>query len=259
MKILTKLPLFWLIAMLVSACAAPATPTVVIPTATMAPTHDVAATAAAESNRQATAVAATLAALPTATLPPTPTETLAPTVTAVPATATIAPTVTQVPPTKVPATKEVVNTPAATAVPPTKESSSTGSIYSGTGGGPAGYTSTLYCSQVDGSPCQSTMAPGDLSFAITLQSTADALEVIFYPFGLSVERDGVNAADMYVTADAGWLPPGSQARFGVSRKFSVPGHYVVRTNGCLYTQANWASGVCSWWTLNGTVVTFDIQ
>jgi len=103
------------------------------------------------------------------------------------------------------------------------------------------------------------MPPGDLSFAITLESSADALEVIFYPFGLSVERDGANAANMYMTADAGWLPPGSQAGFGTSRTFNQPGHYVVRTNGCLFTQANFESGVCTWWTLNGTVVTFDIN
>jgi hypothetical protein len=103
------------------------------------------------------------------------------------------------------------------------------------------------------------MAPGDLIFNIRLESAADALEVLFYPFGLSVERDGANVADMYITADAGWLPPNSYATFGVSRTFNVPGHYVVRTTGCLYTIENWASGVCNWWTLNGTVVTFDIQ
>jgi hypothetical protein len=103
------------------------------------------------------------------------------------------------------------------------------------------------------------MPPGDLSFVIILESTADALEVIFVPFGLSVEKDGVNAADMYMTADAGWLPPASAARFGTSRTFSAPGQYVVRTNGCLFTLANYLTGVCTWWTLNGTVVTFDIQ
>ncbi len=254
-----KLPMFLLLVILVSACTTSASPTVAPPTSTEAPTptQDAAATAAAESNRLATSVAATLTAFPTATSLPTlaSTETLVPTQTSVPPSATAAPTSTKVVvATRVPPTQVVV----ATEAPPTPEAAS-GSVYSFTGGGPQGYTSTLYCTQVGGTPCQPTMPPGDLSFAITLESTMDALEVIFYPFGLSVEEDGANAADMYMTADAGWLPPGARARFGTSRTFSQPGHYVIRTNGCLFTQENYASGECTWWTLNGTVVTFNIR
>jgi len=259
MNTLPKLSVFLLLMILVSACTPSASPIVAPPTSTVAPTptRDAAATAAAESNRLATSVAATLTAFPTSTSLPTsaPTETLVPTPTSVPPSATAAPTSTNVVvATRVPPTQVVV----ATEVPPTKEAAS-GSVYSFTGGGPQGYTSTLFCTQVGGAACQPTMPPGDLSFAVTLVSSADALEVIFYPFGLSVEKNGANAADMYMTTDAGWLPPDSQARFGTSRTFSQPGHYVIRTNGCLFTQENYASGECTWWTLNGTVVTFDIR
>ena len=80
---------------------------------------------------------------------------------------------------------------------------------------------------------------------------------IFLPFGLSVEKDGVNAADLYMTVDAGWLPPGSQAFMGTSRNFTQPGHYVIRTNGCLLTEASYPQ--CTWWTVNGTIISFDIQ
>jgi hypothetical protein len=101
------------------------------------------------------------------------------------------------------------------------------------------------------------MAPGDISFSITLKSAEDAVLAIFLPFGLSVEKDGVNSPDMYMTVDAGWLPPGSQARMGTSRSFTQPGHYVIRTNGCLLTEASYPQ--CTWWTVNGTIVSFDIQ
>lgn len=253
MNTMPKLSLFLLLMILVSACTSSTSPIVAPSTSTVAPTptQDAAATAAAESNRLATSVAATLTAFPTSTSLPTsaPTETLVPTPTSVPPSATAAPTSTKVVvATQVPPTQE----------PPTNEPAS-GSVYSFTGGGPPGYTSTLFCTQVGGTACQPTMPPGDLSFAVTLESSVDALEVIFYPFGLSVERDGANAADLYMTADAGWLPPNSQAGFGISRTFNQPGHYVVRTNGCLFTQDNYASGACTWWTLNGTVVTFDIN
>src|SRR5574341_495887 len=258
MKILPKLTMFLLLVILVSACTPSASPTVAPPTSTVAPTptQDAAATAAAESNRLATSVAATLTAIPTSTSLPTsaPTETLVPTPSSAPPSATAAPTSTKVVvATQVAPTKAVVAT-----ATPTEEAAS-GSVYRVTGGGPQGSTSTLFCTQVGGTACQPTMPPGDLSFAVTLESSMDALEVIFYPFGLSVEKDGANAADMYMTADAGWLPPGARARFGTSRTFSQPGHYVVRTNGCLFTQENYASGECTWWTLNGTVVTFDIR
>ena len=44
---------------------------------------------------------------------------------------------------------------------------------------------------------------------------------------------------------------------GTSHSFSQPGHYVIRTNGCLLTEASYPN--CSWGTVDGTVVTFDIQ
>jgi hypothetical protein len=101
------------------------------------------------------------------------------------------------------------------------------------------------------------MPAGDIAFSIRLESTVDALLAIFVPFGLAVEKDGANAADMYMTVDAGWLKPGTFVRMGTSRSFKQPGHYVIRTNGCLITEASYPN--CTWWTVNGTIVTFDIQ
>ena len=101
------------------------------------------------------------------------------------------------------------------------------------------------------------MPPGDLSFTIVLKSTPDALRAIFYPFGLSVEKDGANVADMFMTVGFGWLDPGQQASLGTSRKFSAPGHYVIRSSGCLITADT--VGDCSWSTVSGSVITFDIQ
>ena len=62
---------------------------------------------------------------------------------------------------------------------------------------------------------------------------------------------------MYMTVNAGWLEPGSYALMGTSRNLSQPGHYVIRTNGCLITKETYPA--FTWWTLNGTVVNFDIQ
>jgi hypothetical protein len=242
-----RLILLLTLASILSACASPqAAPTV-------APTQDVAATqtveAAANSNRVATSVAATLTAQPTNTPLPTATATTKPSATPTTPPPTSTPTVapTKVAPTKVP----VTSLPTATAAP------ASASIYSTAAGGPQGYLSTLGCYQVGGTPCQSVMPRGDISFNITLESTLDALLAIFVPFGLSVEKNGANAADMYMTVDAGWLEPGSQARMGTSHTFNQPGHYVIRTNGCLVTQASYPN--CTWWTVNGTIITFDIQ
>jgi hypothetical protein len=244
-----KFSLWFILLLALSACA----PSVATPTA--APTQDIAATqtveALANSQQVATSVAATLTAQPTDTPLPTSTDTPEPTPTSTPepsATPTTLPTST---PTKVvvAATQSPSNTPAPTA--------GAASVYSTAAGGPQGYTSILGCTQANGAACQSVMAPGDISFSITLRSDLDAVLAIFLPFGLSVEKDGVNAADMYMTVDAGWLPPGSQARMGTSRNFNQPGRYVIRTNGCLLTEASYPN--CTWWTVNGTIVTFDIQ
>ncbi len=217
-----------------------------------------AATQTQASYDMATHVAATLTAQPTntSTHTPVPTSTATPTPTASPtasASPTLRPTSTSTTaPTKV--SVAVTQAPPTSAPPPT---SSGGSIYSTASGGPQGYTSTFACFQVSGTACESVMSPGDISFSITLRSAEDALLAIFVPFGLSVEKDGANAADMYMTVDAGWLPPGSAARFGTSRTFSQPGRYTIRTNGCLITEASYPN--CTWWTVNGTIATFDIR
>jgi len=254
------------VALAVGACTPAAAPTYVAPPPSEAPTVDVAATLAAQAtqiNAQAlTSVAATVAAMPTQTqLPtqtplPTPTPPPTATPTRVPsATATVAPTATAtVAPTKkavVAQAQPVVATqaPAATKAPP--------SIYGYTATGPRGYTSTLYCTRGDGSQCQPVMPAGDLSFSIVLKADDNALRAIFYPFGLSVERDGANVADMFMTVGAGWLDPGQSARLGTSRKFDVPGHYVVRSSGCLITEDT--VGDCSWSTVTGSSLIFQIQ
>lgn len=206
----------------------------------------------------ATQVAATLTAQPTDTAVPTqtPTHTFTPSPTASP-TATALPTSTATAtataaPSKVPV---VVTVPTVTKTP--SSAGSGGPLYGFASGGPQGYTSELTCTQAGGVPCESVMAPGDISFGILLWSTPDALLAIFVPFGLAVEKDGANAADMYMTVDSGWLEPGGAAYMGTSRRFSQPGHYIIRTNGCLITQASYPN--CTWWTVNGTVVTFDIR
>jgi hypothetical protein len=144
---------------------------------------------------------------------------------------------------------------AATDVP--KPTSGGVPLYTEAVGGPHGYTSFLSCTQASGAACESVMAPGDKAFGIVLASSDDAVLAIFVPFGLAVEKDGANQANAYMTVDAGWLQPGSAARMGTSHNFSAPGHYVIRTNGCLITEESYPA--CTWWTVNGTIVTFDIQ
>jgi hypothetical protein len=213
---------------------------------------------------------ATLVPSATATTKPTdtppPTATTPPTATAVPPTATTPPTATSVPPTatKVKATKPAATRAPATQAPATQAAEPTnapatggGKLYSWSTGGPQGYTSILVCNQSDGSPCQSVMAPGDKAFSIRLVAGDDAVPAIFVPFGLAVEKDGVNQADAYMTVDAGWLEPGTYAIMGTSRSFSAPGHYVIRTNGCYVTRETYPN--CTWGTVDGTIVIFDIQ
>ncbi len=186
---------------------------------------------------------------PTATVTASPTVAPTDTPTAVPPTATASPTAR---PTARPTVQLVPTNPPATEPPVV-----TAPLYSTGSGGPHGYTSTLVCTQPGGVPCQSTMAPGDKAFSIVLAAAEDAVPAIFVPFGLAVEKDGANVADMYMTVDSGWLYPGDAARMGTSRNFSQPGHYVIRTNGCYVTKETLPN--CVWGIVDGTVVTFDIQ
>ena len=131
----------------------------------------------------------------------------------------------------------------------------TQSIYSTTAG-PAGYTSTIVCQRA-GAACAPLMPPGDLSFRLTLAGDAAAPWTHFVNYGLAVERDGVNAANLFMFVDAGWLQPGTLVGFGASRNFSQPGAYVVRSSGCLTTDTQ--SKDCRWVTIAGDVVSFTIR
>jgi hypothetical protein len=262
---MSKLRLTWLPVMagllVLTACAAPAAAPTTAPTVaptdtvapTLAPTVDAAATqtaaAAAFKQQLATGVAATLTAQPTAT----PTNTAAPT-----ATPTVAASATTAPTAQPSATraKPAPVTPAATQ-PPAPATQASAPLYSTASGGPQGYVSTLGCTQPGNVPCQPVMAVGDKAFSIKLEALDDAVPAIFVPFGLSVEKDGANVADMYMTVVSGWLNPGEYAMLGTSRNFKQPGHYVIRTNGCYVTRETYPQ--CTWGTVNGTIVTFDIQ
>jgi hypothetical protein len=253
--------------LLLSACqpAATVTQVAVVDTTvvnTAVPSLVAAATAVpatATTAPSATAVPATATTRPTdtatATTPPTATAspTVAPTATA---TATAAPpTATKIKPTKPAATRvPATQAPAATKAP---AASGSGPLYSTASGGPQGYTSFLDCTQPGGAECQSVMAPGDKAFSIRLEAGFDAVPAIFVPFGLAVEKDGANVADAYMTVVSGWLNPGEYALLGTSHNFSQPGHYVIRTNGCYVTRETYPN--CTWGTVDGTIVTFDIQ
>ena len=60
---------------------------------------------------------------------------------------------------------------------------------------------------------------------------------------------------MFMSVDAGYLPPDTGVWFGASRNFTVPGRYVIRSSGCLTT----AAVPCGWNTMTGTTVVFTIQ
>lgn len=195
----------------------------------------------------ATHVAATLTAQPTATptFTATPTDTHTPTATA---TRTRTPTITPTPtetatkaPTRPPVT--LTFTP-----PPTSES-----VYSFTGG-VDGYITDIECKR-GSAVCTPTMPPGDINFEFVLFSFATTPWTLFEKYGLSVERDGVNIADLFMFVDAGYLPPDAGAWFGASRNFTVPGRYVIRSSGCLST----TPVPCGWNTMAGTMVVFTIQ
>jgi hypothetical protein len=191
----------------------------------------------------------------TATAKPTDTATATSTATATAkptdtATATSTATATA---TKRPTARPTVQVPPTATKPPVVAAS----LYSIASGGPQGYVSTLVCTQPGNVPCQSVMSPGDKAFSIRLDALPEAVPAIFVPFGLAVEKDGANAANMYMTVDSGWLNPGEYALMGTSRNFTQPGHYIIRTNGCYVTQETYPN--CTWGTVNGTIVTFDIQ
>ena len=239
-----------------TAVANTAAPNTAVPT--LAPPTAVPATAVPAT--ATTAPSATATTKPTdtatATTPPTVTAspTVAPTATAVPATAT------KIKPTRPAATRVPVTQAAATQAPAaTKAPVASGSapLYSTASGGPQGYTSLLGCTQAGGAACESVMAPGDKAFSIRLEAGDDAVPAIFVPFGLSVEMNGANVADAYMTVVSGWLNPNEYALLGTSHNFSQPGHYVIRTNGCYVTMETYPH--CNWGTVNGTIVTFDIQ
>lgn len=249
--------------LVLSACQPAASVTQVAVGNTVAATLVVAASPAPSDTPSAVPATATTVPSATATIKPTDTATTPPTATAVPATATTAPTATAVPPTatKIKPTKPAATkAPAATQAPAATKApvaAGSGPLYSTASGGPQGYTSILGCTQSDGSACQSAMPPGDKAFSIRLEAGNDAVPAIFVPFGLSVEKDGANVADAYMTVVSGWLNPNEYALLGTSHNFSQPGHYVIRTNGCYVTRETYPN--CTWGTVNGTIVTFDIQ
>jgi hypothetical protein len=254
------------LSLLLAACqpAAPATqavPTVAAATAVVAvPTVQVVAEVATVIVPTAVpTIAPSATPLPKPTDTPTtpPTATLAPTATNTPTTAPTATTVPTVAPT---ATKKPTARPTLPPQPttaPTQPPAVSAPLYSTASGGPQGYVSTLTCTQPGNVPCQPVMAPGDKAFAIKLEALDDAVPAIFVPFGLAVEKDGANQANMYMTVVSGWLNPGEYALEGTSRNFSQPGTYVIRTNGCYVTRETYPQ--CTWGTVNGTIVTFVIQ
>jgi|SRR5579859_612283 len=243
--------------LLLSACQpAASVAQVAVPTDTLAPpTVQVVASLAPSATN--TRVPDTPTTAPTATTKPTNTATATtpPTATSSP---TVAPTNTTAPTVAPTATRKPTPRPTLPPAPTaTKAPVVAASVYSEYSGGPHGYHSTLGCTVPGGAPCQPVMPPGDVAFSIRLESDLDAVLAIFVPFGLSVEKDGANVADAYMTVVSGWLNPGEYALLGTSHNFSQPGHYVIHTNGCLLTQASYPN--CSWGTVDGTVVTFDIQ
>lgn len=227
------------------------------PTATTAPTAtpDTAATAtdeavqlaAAQEAQVATGIAATLTAQPTATETATTVPSDTPTATNTP---TKAPTNTPA------ATATLTRTPGPTVPPMTATSSpapTSASVYGFTGG-VAGYATDIECTYAGGE-CVPVMPPGDVSFEFILISGVDTPLTLFEQYGLAVERDGVNVADMFMFVDAGLLPPDTGVWFGASRNFTVPGRYVVKSSGCLTT----VPAPCGWNTMIGTTVNFVIK
>jgi len=235
-------------AMTLSAACGPSTPD---PTqVAQAAQTQVAADHAAETEaakRVATGVAATLTAQPTdtPTLTPTSTDTPEPTDTPKPTkTSTPKPTAT------------ITHTPRPTSPPvsPTPSPQPTSASIYGFTGGPDGYITDIDCTR-GGANCSGVMPPGDVSFTFVLISGPDTPWTLFEKYGLSVEKDGVNVANMFMFVDAGFLPPDAAVQFGASRNFTDPGRYVIRSSGCMTT----TGAPCAWATMAGTTVTFTIQ
>lgn len=209
------------------------------------------ATETEASHNLATQVAATLTAQPTATptFTSTPTDTHTPTATATPThTPTDTPTITSTP-TKT-ATKAPTRPPVTLTFTPEPVSESVYGFTSGIDG----YITDIECKR-GSAPCTPIMPTGDINFEFVLFSFADTPWTLFEKYGLSVERDGVNIADMFMFVDAGYLPPDAGVWFGASRNFTVPGRYVIRSSGCLST----TPVPCGWNTMAGTMVIFTIQ
>ena len=258
-RVSVQLRLGLLVFALLALAACSGTPS---PTATPQPTAtpDVAATSAAateeavqiaalEEAAVATGIAATLTAAPTET--PTATATTEPSAT---------PTKTEKPTNTPSATPDVSATPSRTPGPTAAPVTSTpspaptsASVYGFTNG-VAGYASDIRCTY-SGGECVGVMPAGDISFEFLLGSAATTPLTLFEQYGLSVERDGANVADMFMFVDAGLLPPDAIVWFGSSRNFSVPGRYVIRSSGCLTT----VPAPCGWNTIPGTTVTFTIK
>jgi hypothetical protein len=244
------------VALALSACQsgvpAVATPVAVVPAATNTVIVQVPATQApSATNTTNTTLPNTPTAAPTATgtAPPLPTATATAVASprAVP-TNTPLPTATANPPAR-PKPTSVPATEAPTAQP------APASIYSTTNG-PGGYVTVVRCKR-GSAPCTPVMAPGDINFDMGLGSDASAPWTNFVKYGLSVEKDGANAAELFMFVDAGWLEPGRIIGFGTSRNFNQPGAYVIRSSGCMTTDQT--SNDCAWTTMAGDVVTFVIQ
>jgi hypothetical protein len=239
---------------LAAACATPppATPGAAAVAATDAALE---AQAAADEAEQATAlafevatqVASTLTAQPTST--PTETHTASPEPTD---TDTPRPTATDTPEATATETSTPRPTVPAVTLTPTAPPAPA-SVYSEVGG-PANFFTFIDCTR-GGAQCTPEMPTGDISFDFYLASDAAAPFAVFLPYGLSVEKDGVNVANMFMFVDAGYLPPDTIVRFGASRNFTSPGRYVIRSSSCMTI----SEAPCGWTTMAGTVVTFVIK
>ncbi len=242
------------VVVLLAACSPPPPPTPDAAALTATVVAEMAAAVEAEEERLtaqaaqiSTDVAGTLTAQPTSTPTETHTPTPEPTETHTPE-----PTATHTPA----ATPTATRTTGPTAPPVTVAPTSPpvpASVYSAVGG-PQLFETFIDCTR-NGAQCTPEMAPGDVAFDFYLASEPTAPWALFVPYGLSVEKDGANIANMFMFVDAGFLEPGTLVRFGASRNFTSPGRYVIRSNGCMTT----SEAPCGWTTMSGTVVTFVIK
>jgi len=237
--------------LLLAGCASVSAPPTVLSTQTASAVAATATLAAATLAPATATPTGTASAAPspvstgtsTPTVAPTGTDTAAPTATATPSS----------PPSPTASPAHLATRPPATIAP--LGPPETAPLLSTTGG-PAGYASTIQCQRA-GAACTPVMPPGDISFRLSLAGGTSAPWTHFIYYGLSVERDGANVAGQFMFVDAGWLQPGTVVGFGASRNFSQPGLYVIRSSGCLTTDAK--SSGCVWSTIAGDVVTFRIE